>query len=151
MTPHLAGAVGLRYIMAYDSDCGICTRFKNMINFLDTQGRLTFTPLISADNDGLLDSIPRNRRHRSFHLVNPSGRVYSGADALPVLFGLLPAGWALESVLRSSPPAMWLTRILYGNFVRYHDSGSCSYAVELTSKIGTTALESVGPPPILHG
>ena len=130
-----------RHTMVYDSDCGICTRFKNVISFLDAHQRLAFAPLLTADKDGLLDSVPAHRRHRSFHLVNPSGRVYSGADALPILVGLLPAGRPLESILSSAPPAMWLTRVVYESFVRHHDSGSCTYPVRTEKATKFSALD----------
>jgi len=114
------------YLLVYDSNCGPCTRFRNVVDFLDAKGRLDFIGLVEADKDGLLDSIPVARRHRSFHLIAPGGTVASGAGALPPLIGLLPAGGAFERIMKLSSPVSFATRTLYSVFSRLHDSGSCT-------------------------
>jgi len=118
----------LTHVLVYDSHCGPCTRFRNVVEFLDTKGRIGFLSLVQADSDGLLDSIQAARRHRSFHLIAPDGTVASGAAALPPLVGLLPAGRTFERMMELSLPVSLATRILYSTFSRLHDSGSCTYS-----------------------
>lgn len=129
-----------RYVLVYDSDCGSCTRFRRIVGFLDTRGRLDFLPLTDADREGVLDSIPRGRRHRSFHLVSPAGRVSSGAAAVPELIRLLPAGRVISKLLKSAPLGFWSVAFVYSVFSRLHDSGSCNY-----TKGGPSDKERVPP------
>jgi predicted DCC family thiol-disulfide oxidoreductase YuxK len=116
------------YILIYDSDCGPCTRFKRAVAFLDTRNRISFIGLDAADSSGLLAPIPQARRHRSFHLISPSGRVWSGAEALSPLTSLLPGGAGLSFVMGRNPLAFNCASFVYGVFSRLHDVGSCSYA-----------------------
>ena len=46
-----------KYILAYDADCGPCTRFMHIVDHLDKSGKIDFTPLTIADQQGLLDNI----------------------------------------------------------------------------------------------
>ena len=113
--------------LVYDADCGPCTRFKRIIGFLDARRTLRFASLVDADNRGLLDTVPAARRHRSFHLVSPQGKVDSGANALPGLVALLPAGRLTSEAIDSSPLIFRSVAFVYSVFSRLHDSGSCSY------------------------
>ncbi len=116
-----------RYTLVYDSGCGPCTRFRRMVGFLDTRSRLDFVPLTEADRRGLLDTIRPGIRHGSFHLVSPAGRVSSGAEAVPGLIRLLPAGSILSGLMVTAPLGRYSIAFVYSIFSRLHDSGSCSY------------------------
>jgi len=116
-----------RYILAYDADCGPCTRFKRVIGFLDSYQRINPLPLVKADSEGILDRVPVSRRHRSFHLVGPDGTVLSGAAAIPALVGLLPAGGLPSRLMVSAPGGPRVVRFVYQAFSRLHDSGSCTF------------------------
>ena len=113
--------------MAYDADCGPCTRFKEAIDFFDAYHRIDFMPLDEADEVGLLEKVSPARRYRSMHLLSPDGDVWSGANALPTLISLLPAGFVLSEVITSVPGVMPVTRFVYSTFARLHDIGSCRY------------------------
>ena len=115
-------------LLVYDSCCGPCTRFRNIVEFLDSKRRIDYMGLVQADNNGLLDSVPTERRHRSFHLIAQDGKVTSGAAALPPLIGLLPTGRTFERIIELSVPVSFATTVLYTAFSRLHDSGSCTYS-----------------------
>lgn len=115
------------YLLVYDVNCGPCSKFKRMIDFLDKHDRLNYTSLVDADEQGVLNSLPRNRRRRSFHLISPSGEISSGADAIPILVGLLPLGGFPSSVIIVFPPAQSLVNFVYSTLSRLHDAGSCEY------------------------
>ena len=93
-----------RLVLAYDADCGPCTRFKRLVEFIDTKNQVDFIPLIEADESGLLDEIPRSERHASFHLVQPGGEVLNGAAAIPSLIKILPLGKAIAKVTKGAAP-----------------------------------------------
>ena len=116
-----------RYLLAFDADCGPCTRFKGIVDFLDTYRRFDFKSLVEADEEGFLDTIPKSVRHRSFHLVTPSGRVSSGAEALPNLVALLPSGGPISRLITSAPGGLRTVGFVYAIFSRLHDTGSCAY------------------------
>ena len=114
------------YALVYDSGCGPCTRFRNLVGFFDVKGRMKYLGLGEADQAGVLNSVDPCRRHRSFHLVSPGGEVWSGAAALPPLLGLLPAGRPVSSIARC-PPVFAALAGAYSVMARLHDAGSCTY------------------------
>jgi predicted DCC family thiol-disulfide oxidoreductase YuxK len=112
--------------LVYDSACGPCSRFKRIVDFLDRYNELDYFSLNQADALGLLDSIPKSRRHSSFHLISQEGIVRSGSEAIPLLVSLLPSGKLLSFPLGHSLGRKF-SSIIYSIFSRLHDSGSCSY------------------------
>jgi len=70
------------YIIAYDADCVPCSTFKHIVDLLDIYEIIDFISLKEADKSGLLDQVPQSIRFTSLHLLNPSGDIKSGPDAL---------------------------------------------------------------------
>jgi predicted DCC family thiol-disulfide oxidoreductase YuxK len=117
----------LPFTVAYDSECGPCTRFREAVEFLDAKGSIAFVGLGQADRSGLLEPVEVSRRRASFHLISPEGRVWSGARALPPLAGILPGGSGVSYVLGRNPMAFRLAAFAYEVLSRLHDSGSCTH------------------------
>jgi predicted DCC family thiol-disulfide oxidoreductase YuxK len=113
-------------ILVYDSGCGPCTDFRNVVGFLDPRRRITFMSLAEADRLHLLNPIASNLRYRSFHLLAHGKNVMSGAAALPELFGLLPGGKITKRVLQRAPFSFRIVSSAYRALSRLHDSGSCN-------------------------
>ena len=116
----------MRYTLAYDSDCGPCTRFRNAIAFIDGGRRLRYVSLERADSMGLLDAVEPGLRFASFHLVSPTGKVWSGAAALPVLASLLPGGSVPSFIMRRNRFAFRGTESVYSVLSRLHGTGTCT-------------------------
>ena len=112
-------------ILAYDSGCGPCSRFKGVVGFLDANRVITPVGLAEAEREGLLRSVPPARRRRSFHLLFPAGRIESGASAIPPLLSLLPMGGLAARVVEQCPPVSKATKYVYGVLSRLHDAGAC--------------------------
>ena len=112
-------------VLAYDSDCGICTRFRNMVAFLDAKHKLEFTDLKDADSLGLLEGVPPAKRYASFHVVDTQGEGKSGAEALPTLSLHLPGG-GISGAIFSSPLPFKTIRFAYNALSRMHGTGACS-------------------------
>lgn len=127
--------------MAYDADCGPCTRFRRVVGFLDAGRNLSFVSLAVADRTGVLEGVPARLRHQSFHLVSPGGEIQSGAEAIPALTRVLPAGrltsWAMVTV----PGGTRAARFVYGVFSRAHDSG------RMCASPGSSGWALALPPP----
>ncbi|HYY90415.1 MAG TPA: DCC1-like thiol-disulfide oxidoreductase family protein [Candidatus Dormibacteraeota bacterium] len=113
------------WLVLYDADCGMCTRFKKTIDLLDWHRNLTFMSIDYAEQIGLLDSLPDSRRHSSFHLVRPDKQLESGEKALPDLIRLLPAGRLVVRMISSIPAGLTMLNLVYSTVSRLHEAGSC--------------------------
>lgn len=118
-----------RHLLAYDAECGPCSRFKALVRFLDARGRLEFASLREADEAGELSGVEPSLRYRSFHLVSSGREARSGAEALmPLLRVLLPRGERLTRALEAAPGFSRAVTFGYATLSRLHDTGSCGAA-----------------------
>jgi predicted DCC family thiol-disulfide oxidoreductase YuxK len=116
----------LRYILAYDVDCGPCTRFARVVDFLDKYEKIDFISLTRADQQGLLDKISAPLRYKSFHLIFPDGQAKSGSEALLDLIAILPLGRMISPIINYFPGGKQIMRFIYNRFSRLHNTGSCN-------------------------
>jgi predicted DCC family thiol-disulfide oxidoreductase YuxK len=117
------------YLLAYDAECGPCSRFKAVVDFLDARGLIDFASLRQADEAGALESIAPSLRYGSFHLIAQGRPVLSGADALLPLVGLLlPGGGAFSRVLGAIPGCRRAISFGYSTLSRLHYAGACGTA-----------------------
>ena len=114
-----------KYILAYDVDCGPCSRFAYIVNSFDKNEKIDFISLTVADQQGLLDGIPSPLRYRSFHLFSPNGEAKSGSEALLELIAILPGGMIISPIINYFPGAKIILRFIYNRFSKLHDMGSC--------------------------
>ena len=115
----------LRYILAYDADCGSCTRFMHVVDFLDKYEKIDFISLTRADQQGLLDKISAPLRYKSFHLIFPDGQAKSGSEALLDLIAILPLGRVISLIINYFPGCKQIMRFIYNRFSRLHNMDSC--------------------------
>ncbi|MFL6469446.1 MAG: thiol-disulfide oxidoreductase DCC family protein [Nitrososphaeraceae archaeon] len=115
-----------RYILAYDTDCGSCTRFAHVVDSLDKSEIIDFISIILADQKGLLDRISPPLRYKSFHLIFPNGEVKSGSEALVELIAILPGRKIISPIVNYFPGAKPFVSFIYNRFSRLHDMGSCN-------------------------
>jgi predicted DCC family thiol-disulfide oxidoreductase YuxK len=116
-----------RYILAYDADCGPCTRFSHAVDILDRYEKIDFISLIKADQKGLLDNIPPSMRYKSFHLIFPNREeIKSGSDALVKLIAILPGGRVISPIITYFPGAKQIVHFIYTKFSKLHDGSSCN-------------------------
>ncbi|MFL6355545.1 MAG: thiol-disulfide oxidoreductase DCC family protein [Nitrososphaeraceae archaeon] len=115
-----------KYILAYDADCGPCTRFAHVVDSLDKSEIIDFISIILADQKGLLDRISPPLRYKSFHLILPNGEVKSGSEALVELIAILPGGKIISPIVNYFPGGKPFVSFIYNSFSRRHDMGSCN-------------------------
>jgi predicted DCC family thiol-disulfide oxidoreductase YuxK len=113
--------------LAYDADCGPCTRFRHLVALIDSRSEVEFVSLIDADESGLLDKVPEYERHTSFHLILPKGELLTGAEAVPRLLELLPGGKVVSEAITSVPGGRRLISMVYAGFARGHNGSACRY------------------------
>lgn len=122
-----AESLSSRYILAYDADCGPCTRFKHAVDILDKYEKIDFISLAKADQKGMLDKIPASMRYKSFHLIFPNREeVKSGSDAVLELIAILPGGRVISPIINYFPGGKQIVHFVYTRFSKLHDGGSCS-------------------------
>jgi predicted DCC family thiol-disulfide oxidoreductase YuxK len=120
------GSSSSKYILAYDANCGPCTRFRRIVDILDKYEKIDFISLTKADQEGLLDKIPVHQRYKSFHLILPKGETKSGCEALLELIAILPGGRIISPIIINFPGGKKSVCFIYKTFSRLHDRGSCS-------------------------
>src|ERR671930_1547989 len=115
-----------RYILAYDADCGPCTRFAHVVDSLDKSEIIDFISLTLADQKGLLDTISPPLRYKSFHLIFPNREVKSGSEALVELIAILPGGKIISPIVNYFPGGKPFVSFIYNSFSTLYDMGSCN-------------------------
>lgn len=100
-----------RPVLFYDGECRLCRASARAVASLDRKGSIAMLPFDDPAAEALLAPVPRDRRGRSMHLVQPDGWVLSGGDALIELSRLLPGGDVLAS-------AAWRNDLLRSAFGR---------------------------------
>ena len=115
-----------KYILAYDANCGPCTKFKRIVDILDKYEKIDFISLTKADQEGLLDKIPVHQRYKSFHLIFHKGDAKSGSEALLELIVILPGGKIISQIINYFPGGKKAVEFIYNRFSKLHDKGSCS-------------------------
>ncbi len=116
-------------LLAYDSACGVCSRFKAVVEFLDARGVIEFLSLRQAEELGALGRIDPSLRYRSFHLIARGQGVWSGGDALlPLVKLLLPGGRVVSMVLQAVPGCRRAISFGYSTVSRLHGAGACGIA-----------------------
>jgi predicted DCC family thiol-disulfide oxidoreductase YuxK len=122
-----AESLSSRYILAYDADCGPCTRFRHAVDIFDIYQKIDFISLTEADQKGLLDKISVSMRYKSFHLIFPDREeIKSGSDALIKLIEILPGSTIISPIINYFPGAKQIVHFIYTKFSKLHDGASCS-------------------------
>jgi predicted DCC family thiol-disulfide oxidoreductase YuxK len=101
-----------RPVLLYDGTCGFCRRWVSRLRWWDRHGALEY---VAAADRGAVAGLPQlsdAALDRAMQLVAPDGRVYPGAQALPVLLPLLPGG-RVPALLMRVPGAQRLADGVY--------------------------------------
>ncbi len=115
-----------KHIVAFDSDCGPCTKFSHLIDRLDRYDKIVCLPILVAEKNGLLDKVPQLLHYKSFHLIFTDGQVVSGSEAILPLISILPMGRLMFPLLNYFPGGKRFVRFVYNRLSRSHDKGYCS-------------------------
>lgn len=97
-----------KIIIAFDSECTLCTRFKKGIELLDKSNRIDF---ISVHDEALYIKHPQLNKEECLekvHLIDSENSIYSGGEVMSFLIKLFPTAeklaWLIDS--ESSQKAM---------------------------------------------
>lgn len=99
-----------RILVFYDDQCGLCRTGISWLRRLDPLGRTEAAPL---DSRRVAEAgLSAQECARRIHVVEPSGRVRRGWDALAYLARRFPATWVIGAV-GAVPPFNWIAAGLY--------------------------------------
>jgi predicted DCC family thiol-disulfide oxidoreductase YuxK len=113
-------------LLAYDDQCGPCSRFKRVVEFIDARDRITFVSLRQAEAAGDLSAVRPSLRNRSFHLAIEGNGVLSGSEALLPLAGTMFPGGKAWTLVGSVPGLRRSLAFLYSTLSRLHGVGACA-------------------------
>lgn len=85
----------------YDEDCGFCRVSLALLLRWDVRRRLLPEAIQSETGQRLLAQVLADRRLASAHAVDPTGRVWSGGDAVAPIARVLPAGLPVSLLARA--------------------------------------------------
>jgi predicted DCC family thiol-disulfide oxidoreductase YuxK len=97
-------------LLIFDGDCGFCRRWIARWQ-ASTGDRVDFSAY--QEVEARFPEIPRADFEQAVQLIEPDGRVESGADAVFRIFDFAPNGAPLLRFLRQLPGFMPLARIAY--------------------------------------
>lgn len=120
------GADEMAYVVLYDGECHVCSAFVRLIRVLDLRRRIRSRPIQDAGE--FLHGIPPGEALGAMHALGPEGRMSTGGDALPTIVAALTGGPSVESLIRSSPPALAGLNRVYRILVAVRGRLTCEVA-----------------------
>jgi predicted DCC family thiol-disulfide oxidoreductase YuxK len=112
-------------LVIYDGDCGICEKFRHLLEKLDWLKRFSCHPLTDHKIYNEYNVTPEECE-LEIKLISPSSQIYGGADAmLKIMLNLpllAPMGWVLW-VFPFRFILIWLYPFIANN--RYRISSTC--------------------------
>jgi predicted DCC family thiol-disulfide oxidoreductase YuxK len=90
-------------LVLYGEDCAFCRWSSARLRAWDRHGRLDFRSIQTAQRERRLDSLARDARYVSWHVVTPDGHVWPAGPAVPPLMRRLPGGRPLAALAERLP------------------------------------------------
>jgi predicted DCC family thiol-disulfide oxidoreductase YuxK len=97
----------------YDGGCNLCRASVDRLRRLDPRGRITLLDLHDGSVPARFPQVNIEEAMRLMQAVDPSGRVYSAADAWARI-GLVLPGWKLIAWLLFVPGIHFVAKRIYG-------------------------------------
>jgi predicted DCC family thiol-disulfide oxidoreductase YuxK len=103
-----------RIVILFDGVCDVCHRGVAWVRARDRDGAFAFVPFQDPGVARRRPDLDPAALARAVHVIGPDGRVWTGADALPVVLARLPGrGLRLLARLLALPGARAVARPLY--------------------------------------
>jgi predicted DCC family thiol-disulfide oxidoreductase YuxK len=88
-------------IIIFDSECTLCTRFKDGLERIDINNELSFISIHSPEVNDLDVSLSAQEIQATIHLITEDNKVLKGSDVITHLSKILPGikklSWLLET------------------------------------------------------
>ncbi|MGB0454640.1 MAG: thiol-disulfide oxidoreductase DCC family protein [Bacteriovoracaceae bacterium] len=87
--------------LLYDSNCGLCSRFKDALQKLDFQEKIHYYPVGTEEIYGAYPEIDREESAQILHFVDEDKTIHKGGDIAAALAhqfpGINKVAWLLET------------------------------------------------------
>jgi len=112
------------WLLVYDDACGLCRKFAALAQKWDVRGKLKEVGFSDPRIRSYAPGLSLEKLRESFHLILPQGQVFTGAEAVPYLFRLLPGGGPFAWLLENMPGSRWILGRLLSviTSIKSHDS-----------------------------
>ncbi len=88
-------------ILLYDSECGLCNRFKKALEFLDTKKRIEFRSIHETEVYVQYPELDKDHCLDEIHLIDKNKKIYRGGEVIEFLIKIYPGvekiAWLLDS------------------------------------------------------
>lgn len=115
-----------KYTVVYDADCGICEKFRQFIENLDSKKKLRFLDFNNPETSKEYPHLNIEECKVEIKFIDPQGQIYGGGDAVARTFCqvliLSPLGW-LGRLPVCKQILAWLYPLVARN--RYRFSAAC--------------------------
>lgn len=118
--------------LIYDGECGFCGKW---INWLRKEDVLQSIDFLSYQSEECKKRFPQINAQACFDggkLIAAKGEIYSGADAVPIIFKEIPR-WRWITYLTCIPGVMVIVRLVYRRIAKNRISLSCALGMHKSS------------------
>lgn len=120
--------------MLFDADCGICNTSADLVRRLDRRGQVRVKAFQEYSDAELAQmGLTPEQCTELLQVVDASGRVFSGANAVNVV-GIQLYPWSMAvAAIQLFPPVLWLEHLVYGAVAKNR--------TVISQKLGLTACK----------
>ena len=90
-----------RAVLIFDSECPLCTRFKQGLEFMDIQKKIRFVPVQDTEIFKEFTELSVDECLSQVHLITPERQIMKGQEVVEYLIKTLPGvsklSWLLDS------------------------------------------------------
>lgn len=88
-------------VLIYDSECGLCVRFKKAVDLIDLKKQVSFMSIHDPEVYLKYPQLDKEACDEQVHLIKDTGEIIVGADVIEYLIQKLPGvqkfAWLLDS------------------------------------------------------
>jgi lipase maturation factor 1 len=111
--------------LIYDGECGFCGKWIDWLRKEDVLQRIELLSYQSEECRSRYPKIDAMSCIEGGKLITLKGDVYSGAEAVPIIFKEIPR-WRWVAYLTRIPGVMFIARLVYRRIARNRISLSCA-------------------------
>jgi len=121
MKNNTPASVKAPYHLIYDWNCELCVNLMKFIKTLDRANEIVFLPYDHVIARELAGNSSEENLAGNFHIVLPTGNLYSGDEAIPYVIGALPGGKIPKWLLQHIPGRRFFLKAFYRCIVKMRD------------------------------
>ncbi|MFZ4712524.1 MAG: thiol-disulfide oxidoreductase DCC family protein [Bacteriovoracaceae bacterium] len=88
-------------LLIYDSECTLCTRFKQTVERLDSAHKLNFSSIHQEEIYSQFPNLKKEDCHKIIHLIDENGKIHQGPEVIQYMAHIIPSiskfAWMLDT------------------------------------------------------